>query len=281
MKKNTLICLCILFLVSACVKIPNIKQRQATASQLIATKNWQPLILQTSTFNLQSFIPKKLQQTDHLSIYIEGDGFAWVTKSTVSNNPTPINPLTLKLALADPNDNAVYLARPCQYINSQTSVKCRKQYWTSHRFSAEIIQATDQAISQLKQRYRAKNLTLIGYSGGGAVATLIAEQRQDVIKLITVAGNLDHQFWTKHHRISPLNGSLNPTNLAKNLTFVEQTHFVGKNDKVMPPSVARSFSQFLSNPKDANIRIIANTTHYCCWDSLWQKLLQSTQRLNQ
>ncbi len=63
------------------------------------------------------------------------------------------------------------------------------------------------AIDKLKQKYNSEKLQLIGYSGGGAVVTLVASQRSDVISLVTIAGNLDHQTWTKHHKVSPLTGS--------------------------------------------------------------------------
>jgi hypothetical protein len=42
------------------------------------------------------------------------------------------------------------------------------------------------------------------------VASLVAARRHDVVRLVTVAGNLDHLAWTTLHGVSPLTGSLNP-----------------------------------------------------------------------
>ena len=35
--------------------------------------------------------------------------------SANSDNPTPVNPMLLKLATMDKRPNIVYIARPCQY----------------------------------------------------------------------------------------------------------------------------------------------------------------------
>ncbi len=48
-------------------------------------------------------------------VYIEGDGRAYVNRRTPSNDPTPGNPMALRLALADPSLRVLYLGRPCQY----------------------------------------------------------------------------------------------------------------------------------------------------------------------
>jgi hypothetical protein len=50
-----------------------------------------------------------------LSVYIEGDGLAWMSRRRLSRDPTPVDPLALDLAALDPAANVVYLARPCQH----------------------------------------------------------------------------------------------------------------------------------------------------------------------
>ena len=95
-------------------------------------------------------------------------------------DPTPVNPLALQLALRDPSGAAVYLARPCQFVAAPDKRECARAYWTEQRFSPAVIAASLEAISQLKQRYGAQRLVLVGYSGGGAVASLVAAQRGDV-----------------------------------------------------------------------------------------------------
>jgi hypothetical protein len=62
-----------------------------------------------------------------LHVYIEGDGFAWKSRTQPSNDPTPNNPTGLKLAAADANANVLYLARPCQFITPFTRQLPRKR----------------------------------------------------------------------------------------------------------------------------------------------------------
>lgn len=141
---------------------------------------------------------------------------------------------------------AIYLARPCQYVDLDTQPYCTPQYWTNRRFAPEVIDAANAAIDILKNRYRAHKLTLAGYSGGGAVAALVAARRDDVTELITFAGNLDTQAWTTLHDISPLSGSLSPADYWNDLKNIPQTHYVGAQDDIMPPVIAQSYARRFS-----------------------------------
>ncbi len=206
-----------------------------------------------------------------LTVYIEGDGLAWISKNRPSTNPTPMNPVGLKLALEHPSNNVAYLARPCQYVAND--VHCRQSYWTSLRFAPEVLEASQQALNKLKQQFGAKRLVLVGYSGGGAIAALLAAKRDDVAKLITVAGNLDHQSWTNLHKISPLKGSLNPADYIKALSTVEQIHFVGQQDEIIPSSLTLGFVARFPISTKVKVIIIPNQSHSCCWEKAWLKLV--------
>jgi len=103
-------------------------------------------------------------------LYIEGDGFAWVTPSQPSRDPTPFNPTALKLTAADPAVNVAYLARPCQYIPMTRNPACDQSWWTDRRFGPEVINAMNDAITQIARQAPGQPLVLVGYSGGGAVA---------------------------------------------------------------------------------------------------------------
>ena len=48
---------------------------------------------------------------------IEGDGAEWPGKFQPPADPTPDNPLTLRLALRDPDTPVAYIGRPCQYLD--------------------------------------------------------------------------------------------------------------------------------------------------------------------
>mgnify|MGYP003624500748 CR=1 FL=1 len=263
----------LLLLLSACVTLPSKQQRGDTAKQLASSHNWQVKLIQTSHFDLVSYQPTQHAKEKLLTVYIEGDGLAWLTKNTISTDPTPINPTGLKLALKHPKGNAVYLTRPCQYTGGSEARNCNKHYWTDSRFAEEVIASSNEAINSLKAEFGSEQLQLVGYSGGGAVAALLAARRDDVSTLITVAGNLDHQAWTTHHRISPLSTSLNPADYREQLAKIKQVHFVGSDDKVMPPFLAQHFVTSLPNSKQSKVVVVPSQTHHCCWDDIWSDLI--------
>ena len=260
-------------LLGGCTGLPSPSERRGQADRLATSQGWQPQLLASGPFKLMSYAPKATVVSDSLTVYIEGDGFAWATSSRPSLNPTPRTPVALQLALADSTHDAVaYLARPCQYIDAEVS-GCDQRFWTEARFAPEVIEASSQAVDLLKRRYGARQLTLVGYSGGGAVAALVAARRSDVKLLVTVAGNLDHVAWTSLHGVSPLSASLNPANFRPHLENVHQVHLVGGRDIVVPPSIAEHFVQGFPETKQPQIVRIPNYDHYCCWAQDWQAIL--------
>jgi len=216
-------------------------------------------------------LPEHFAKADQLTVYIEGDGFAWVSSDMPSSDPTPIHPVGLQLALAQPDGNAAYLGRPCQYGGAD-QLPCGRQYWTAGRFAAEVIDASNIAIDDLKKRFGARELTLVGFSGGGAVAALLAARRGDVRRLITVAGNLDHQAWTTQLRLSPLTGSLNPADYRDKLATVIQWHFAGGSDRVMPSTIAENFAAGFPPRNKPIVRVVPGYDHQCCWVQNWPAL---------
>lgn len=264
--------LLVLLLLSGCVSIPSQTERNEHARKLTSDRGWIASTIKTDDFSLQTYAPAKLQSTKELTIYIEGDGIAWINQSTLSFNPTPANPLALKLALQD-NKPAAYLARPCQYVSFDQSPNCSQKYWSSHRFSPEVIHSSNQAIEQLKLKFKAEKIILVGYSGGGAVAALVAAKRSDVIRLVTVAGNLDHEAWSKLHRISSLEGSLNPADEWQSLQKISQLHLVGASDLNISPEIANAFAAKFPRESQPRIKVIENFDHICCWVQQWPALL--------
>ena len=261
---------------SSCSTTPTPSQRLFNAQESASPHNWKPTTLKSEPFNLIAFVPKTIVKNSVLTVYIEGDGLAWISSHKPSIDPTPINPVGLKLALSHHNGNAAYLARPCQYISD---TQCETKYWTSHRFSSEVLDASNEAVDKLKHLYSAQQLVLVGYSGGGAVATILTTQRDDVVKLITVAGNLDHKAWTDLHHISPLTGSLNPADYREQLAQVEQVHFVGEDDTVIPPFLANDFVANLPISSHAKVIVVRGQSHGCCWARTWVSLLENIDTL--
>ncbi len=270
LKLNIITLAFLLFALNACSYSP--ESRVNSGLQLAKNNGWQQYKIDAAPFQLTAFTPQKSTNSKTLYIYIEGDGLAWKSRSTPSQNPTPKNPMGLNLAIQHGGD-AVYLARPCQYQLKDTNCASNK-WWTSHRFAQEVINATNIAIDKLKRSRQADNLVLVGYSGGGAVALLAAAERSDVTKIITVAGNLDTDKWVELKNISPLSGSLNPADKWQKLAAIPQLHLVGGSDKVVPAEVAYSYASNFPMGAKPQIRVIKEYDHQCCWVEQWNSLLK-------
>jgi len=249
------------------------------AYEIAASYNWKPVIFKTEEFTLLGFLKKTSEGGDNKEwvIYIEGDGHAWKNRHTLSDDPTPRNPMGLRLAVLDPAPNVLYLGRPCQYMAS--SSKCHQRYWSTHRYSTKIIKAVNDAIDQAKEKYQISLTGLVGYSGGGVIAALVAAQRNDVKWLATVCANLDHRAWTDYHHVTPLNDSLNPADFTKQLQFIPQIHLVGKKDNNVPESVVRSYQGRMTDKNLTKIAVIPGYDHYCCWPDSWQQLKKQYPKL--
>lgn len=268
----------LVFCLAACSTTPSPQARLREADQLAAAAGWQRLDIEAPPFVLSAWVPKRSSNNATagapLTIYLEGDGLAWQSPSTISPDPTPIKPLALRLALRQPDGKAAYLARPCQFRDMEKSPACEEKYWTSHRFAPEVIAASNVAISKLRDLFPSDSLRLIGYSGGGAVAALVAARRHDVTQLITVAGNLDHRAWTGEHRLAPLTGSLNPADFQAELSKVPQLHLVGANDRIVGESVARSFQAAFPPAQRPEIELFPDYGHHCCWSENWPEIYE-------
>lgn len=251
------------------------------AQSLAEKSGWKSSLIRTDIFDLLAYESPRNQGIDRpdlLAIYIEGDGHAWVDSQTPSGNPTPVNPIALRMALRDASYKTAYLARPCQYVDSDDARNCMHRYWTSHRFSEEVIQSSGQAIDRLKLQSGASKLILLGYSGGAAVALLLAARRDDVIKVATIAGNLDIEAWVSHHRLTPLYGSLSPTKFVKELASVDQIHYVGDGDANTLSALTESFIAQFPEGRRPRMRVIEGFTHTCCWAQEWHQLWPDGER---
>lgn len=224
----------------------------------------------TASFGLTGY-QRPLARHEAVTVYIEGDGYAWVASDVPSRDPTPLAPIALELAARDPSSNVVYLARPCQY-GERASPRCDERYWTSARFSPEVIQSYDAVLTQLKATAAPPGFHLVGFSGGGAVALLLASGRQDVLSVRTIAGNIDHKAWTQLHDISPLGASLNAADRTESLASIPQLHFVGADDAVMPIAVAETYRQRFRDRRCVRIVTVPGAAHTTGWTQQWQKL---------
>jgi dienelactone hydrolase len=229
--------------------------------------------INTSDFILTSYT-KLDNQSNILRIYIEGDGFAFSPRRRLSSNPTPKDPIGLKLATKDPNTNIAYLGRPCQYISKREEKNHKEKYWSDARFAEEVINSMDEAVDALKNQAHAKEIVLIGFSGGAAVEVLIAARRDDVSGIITVAGNLDHAAINDYHNVAQMEGSLNPIHYAQNIAHIHQRHFAGEKDKIVPVYIIKGFA-YESGDTDYNtVIVVGGCGHNDGWVDIWQDIVE-------
>lgn len=244
----------------------DLKQAQAIAQR--GGLHHQLIMAQPFAFTAFVKEAKKIKNQPYAwAVFIEGDGFAWRTRSQPSPNPTPEDPIGLKLAASfaknSPDISVLYLARPCQYTDPDRNPACHSRYWTSHRYAEEVVNATDAAISKVIPN--GAKLHFWGYSGGAALAVLVAARRDDVASINSVAGNLDPGALNTFHRVSPLNDSLDPVRFAISLAGMPQTHYVGERDTVVPPFIAENWKVKSGSPKTIVIKVVPGARHHDGW----------------
>ncbi len=259
----------ILFLVSACTTVsPDTSFVQGEIRKTQTALGFKEENIPTSTFTLFSLLRPASSESGTLHVYIEGDGLAWITRNRPSNNPTPTQATALYVAQKDPSVGAVlYLARPCQYVSEEHRKMCTRKYWMGSRFAPEVITATNEAIDHVKAATKAQSVVLVGYSGGAAVASLVAARRNDVSFLGSFAGNLDVDAWTNWHKVTPLKGSLKPMNVLPRIAKIPQRHIFSQDDKIIPPEVNTNFCNSLAKPEYC--QRITGIGHGGDWAGVW------------
>jgi predicted alpha/beta hydrolase family esterase len=198
-----------------------------------------------------------------LIVFIEGDGRAWVTATSAAVDPTPRSTPMLDL-MRTSNVDAVYLGRPCYWINTFVA-PCAPKYWTSHRFSDEVVTAMTVAVRQLRSDAE-RPVLLVGHSGGGTLAVLIAARLSGEVGVITFGAVLDHAAWTTRHGVSALSGSLNPAQMTANMRSFSELHVFATRDE----TVRVADSQSYLNARGGRPYTTIEGDHLCCWAEWWQ-----------
>lgn len=240
-------------------------------AKIAAKHNFNKVFIDAKPFQLGSY-QKILQPGGNVNIYVEGDGRAWVSMYRLSDDPSPRSGTTMQLAALDPNPNVVYLARPCQYSPKDLKTVCDSKYWSLARYSEVVVTAIDAAITTIKDQCQASQVNLIGYSGGGALVVLVANRRNDVASIRTVAGNLDLVAMEQIHNTTPLSESLDPMGVAQAVKHIPQLHFVGGRDHIVPIEVARNFAH-AAGLDDGAVVVVKDATHNKHWQKHWPGLL--------
>lgn len=201
-------------------------------------------------------------------VYLEGDGRPFVTRQQVAADPTPRRRYARELMALD-TAPALYLARPC-YEGAVTEAACTPVLWTDARYGERVVMSMASALTRLRDEHRIGRLTLIGYSGGGVLAMLLAERVPGVDRVLTVAANLNVAAWAEHHRYSPLTASLDPARRAPLPLGIAQWHFAGAADTVVPPALVRDEG---ARQRAARAEILPGIGHVEGWLAHWPTLL--------
>ena len=248
-----------------------IKPQTTKNNELIAYSNFIELNVNTSL--PVKTLGRLIDPSQTVHIYIEGDGRAWRNNNQPSTDPTPSNPVGLKLAELDQSVNVLYIARPCQF-NADPKRGCHFRVWTEERFAhTETIES---AIKQLVGSDQP--IVLIGFSGGANIAVQLATQLKNVEGIISVAGNLDSASFARFHRtLLELYG--NNQSILTQLRELPQLHISGSKDQIIPPTLTQ---QMMSNALNRNCHgfQILNADHYGPWRIDWIQFETLRERCN-
>jgi pimeloyl-ACP methyl ester carboxylesterase len=119
-------------------------------------------------------------------------------------------------------------------------------------------------------------LVLVGYSGGGVIAALVAGRRHDIALLITIAAPLDVTDWTRRLKLSPLVGSISPVDAVAALAQVPQIAFAGEQDTTVPLATIEGAVEKLGSR--ARLIVVPGFDHTCCWLRDWPSLREQAIR---
>lgn len=201
-------------------------------------------------------------------VYLEGDGRPFATRHLPAGDPTPRRRLARELMALDPAPS-IYLARPC-YEGLADAPGCGPALWTDARYGEAVVASLAAALERLRGARRIGHYTLIGYSGGGVLAMLVAERVAMVERVVTVAANLDLAAWTAAHGYSPLVSSLDPARRPSLPPHIAQLHYAGGRDRNVPPA---QIGSALARQPAARLVVVDEAAHARGWTRVWPLLL--------
>lgn len=232
-----------------------------------------PVTLEGHGFHHLAYAGGMQTHSDTLHVYVEHDGTPWLGPTWVSEDPTPRRPFALELMALDPGPRLL-LGRPC-YFERSKDPGCGPLLWTHRRYSPEVVASMAAALRSFILMYPYRRVVLVGHSGGGTIAWLMAARVPETSAVVTIAANLDTDEWARIHGYSALDGSLNPASQPDLPSGIVQLHYVGSRDRKVPPSVVRSFAR---HHTEARVIEVAGFDHECCWIERWPQLLDEGAR---
>lgn len=226
----------------------------------------QAIDLNGDWFVLSCFHRKGGTGNTKLHIYLEGDGRPWEQGLFPSSDPTTRASVMLPL-LASDHASVLYLARPC-YNGHAADLGCNPRLWTSGRYAEQVVNAMQVAVLSFMHQYGYSELVLIGHSGGGSLAMLLAGRLPQTKTVVTLAGNYDIDAWADFHGYQRLNESLNPADFTNQ--GITEWHFLGELDRTVP---AELFLPALRRRSNSRVEIIPAIDHLHGWLENWPEIL--------
>ena len=258
----------ILFALAGCIH--QLPDGRKIADEITLANGFEKKLVAGGQFVITTY-QKTSSNSGPVIIYIEGDGRI-SQNGFILPDPTPTAPMLLRLAMSDPRENVVYMARPCQYTPKELNPACNdKQYWTDKRLSPEVIFALKQTIGKISA---GRDIDLVGFSGGGGAVVLLAAQNLKVKSMLTIAANLDIEAFSNYHGALKMAGSLNPIDYTSQVAHIPQLHLAGGKDKVVPACIIKSFVQKVDTPC-ANYLALPNVAHNQGWQNHWSNIINT------
>jgi pimeloyl-ACP methyl ester carboxylesterase len=204
----------------------------------------------------------------HVRVYLEGDGTPWVGGRTIASDPTSRRAFALELMARDAGD-VLLVGRPC-YHGRETAPACTPALWTDARYSEAVVASLAAALEAALRCCSEASATLVGYSGGGVLATLVAARSDRVVRVLTVGANLDVDAWTRLHGYLPLARSLDPSRLPAVAPRFDEVHLTGARDRNVPAAIAEAYA---SARPWVRVERFETYDHVCCWAQAWPEIV--------
>ena len=252
-----------------CIVVTGCATPTERIEQLAGEHGFARLELEGRGFRHVAFATDLAISSEALHVYVEHDGSPWLEGGTrIAADPTPRVPLALELMSVDRGPR-LYLGRPC-YLGKAAVEACNPALWTYRRYAPEVVDSMVSALARFLDDHPYRRVVLIGHSGGGTLAWLMARDARQVSHVFTIAANLDVDEWTRFHGFSPLRGSLNPADMPDLPPEILQVHYAGGRDDQVPPRIVEAFARTHGR---ARAIIIRPFDHVCCWAREWPGLL--------
>lgn len=214
-------------------------------------------------------VPAGQNSAPSLWVFLEGDGQPWVDGGQrIARDPSPKIPMAFDLFTASKVPRA-YVGRPC-YFSHANDAGCDPSLWTSARYGEAAVASTAAVLETLIRDNSTRRVILVGYSGGGTIAYLLAPRIPEVSAVVTISGNLDIDAWTRAHRYLSLSQSDNPATAPALDRRITQIAIAGGRDVNVPPSILRGF---LDRQQPQELWIYGDHDHACCWRRDWPSIL--------